>query len=674
MVVEPMTRLAAEWLVLGGILFAGLSGVPGLFANRTGRFGERIALLFLGVGSASGILGAISALLSTEDRGALVLHGPLPGADPRLSIDAISAMFLIQIFAVSLLGAIYGLGYWSQAEHPESGRKLRLFYGIVTAGMALVVSARNAVAFLWGWEVMALAAFLLITTEDGNQEVRAAGYVYLVATRIGTLCLFAMFALLYRAHGTWDLDGPIAARSGAGTAIFLLGLAGFGLKAGLMPLHVWLPGAHANAPSHVSALMSGVLIKIGIYGLVRFTALAAAPPLWWGVVLLALGVASGVLGVAFAIGQHDLKRLLAYHSVENIGIICIGLGLALIARALGRPELAVLGLAGALLHVWNHGLFKALLFLAAGSVLHATGTRDIDQLGGLAKSMPRTALAFVIGAVAICGLPPLNGFISELFIYLGLLRLTGADAGGVSLGGAFAAAALALIGALALACFVKALGATFLGEPRSETARRAHEAPGSMLAPMAALALACAFIGVGSPLVAPLLDRAARTWAPELATALAPAASLAPLLTVTALCGVFALAVLLLAAWLVARTRRVPASTGETKVGTWDCGYAAPTARMQYTSSSFAHGLVSLYGWALRPKIRRPSLGGLFAGAASFSSHIPDVVLDRLLVPAAHTTGRGLGWFRWLQRGSVHAYLTYILATLVWLLLWQRGR
>jgi len=674
MVVEPVSLPSPEWFMLCGIVLAGLSGVPGLFVDRMNRFGERSALLLLGTGSLSGVLGAAYALSPTRLRSALVLPGPLAGADLRLSIDAISAMFLIQIFAVSLLGAIYGLGYWSQSEHPESGRKLRLFYGIVTAGMALVVSARNAVAFLWGWEVMALAAFLLITTEDRDSEVRAAGYVYLVATRIGTLCLFAMFALLYRAHGTWDLDGPIAARSGAGTAIFLLGLAGFGLKAGLIPLHVWLPGAHANAPSHVSALMSGVLIKIGIYGLVRLTALTAAPPLWWGVVLLALGVASGVLGVAFAIGQHDLKRLLAYHSVENIGIICMGIGLALIARALGRPELAVLGLAGALLHVWNHGLFKALLFLAAGSVLHTAGTRDIDQLGGLAKAMPRTALAFVIGAVAICGLPPLNGFISELFIYLGLFRLTGIDAGGVSIGAAFAAAGLALIGALALACFVKALGATFLGQPRSLAARRAREAPGSMLAPMAVLALACAFIGIGSPLVAPVLDRAARCWAPEFATTLAPVTSLAPLLIVTALCGVLVLALLALATWLVARTRPTSRGVAEPRIGTWDCGYAAPSPRMQYTSSSFAQGLVSLYGWALRPKVHRPSLGGPFAGEASFSSHVPDVVLDRLLVPAARTTGRGLGWFRWLQRGSVHAYLIYILATLVWLMLWQRGR
>jgi hydrogenase-4 component B len=674
-----MSGDVAEWLVAAGAALAAVSGVPGLAASRQSPRGERAAVALLSAGSLAGLAGAVAALTAAADHVGLTLRGPLPGARVYLKVDAISALFLIQIFAISLLGAIYGLRYWKQAEHADNGRKLRVFYGLVTAGMAVLVCARDAITFLWGWEVMALAAFLLITTEEGDTEARAAGYVYLVATRIGTLCLFAMFAVMFRVLGTWDLDVPLDAKlaSGpAGTAIFLLGLAGFGLKAGLMPLHVWLPGAHANAPSHVSALMSGVLIKMGIYGLVRLTSLVPAPPPWWGGVLLGLGLASGVLGVAFAIGQHDAKRLLAYHSVENIGIICMGLGLALLARASGRPELVTLGLAGALLHVWNHGLFKSLLFLAVGSVVHATGTREMDRLGGLGKAMPRTALAFLIGAVAICGLPPLNGFISELFIYLGLFGLTGAGAGVLSLAAAFSAAGLALIGALALACFVKAYGAMFLGEPRSAAARRGHEAPASMTGPMAALALACAFIGVGSPLVAPVLDTTARIWAPDLAPSFAAVSVLAPLMTITAVSGVFLAALISSSLWLATRIRRSPAAagTGGGEPGTWDCGYAAPSARMQYTSSSFAQGLVALYGWALRPKLHRPMIQGPFPETGSFSSHVPDVVLDRLLVPAARGTGRGLGWFRWVQRGSVHAYLIYILATLVWLLLWQRGR
>jgi hydrogenase-4 component B len=325
-----------------------------------------------------------------------------------------------------------------------------------------------------------------------------------------------------------------------------------------------------------------------------------------------------------------------------------------------------LGLGGALLHVWNHGLFKALLFLAAGSVVHATGTRAIDRLGGLWSRMPRTGMAFLIGAVAICGLPPLNGFISELLIYLGLLRTASFD-GPASLwiSSALCAAALAMIGALALACFVKVFGAVFLGQARSELATRAHEAGASMTWPMGVLALGCGFIGLGSPLVAPVLDRAARAWAPDLA--LSRTAALAPLSVVT-FAGLALVAALLMAGgWLVLRTR-VHGSAG-----TWDCGYAAPTARMQYTSSSFAQMLVEMFGWALRPRVHRPGPLQPFPGSQGFASHVPDTVLDELLMPAGHAVGHGLRWFRWVQRGSVHAYLVYILATLVALLVWQGG-
>src|SRR5581483_4284440 len=324
--------------------------------------------------------------------------------------------------------------------------------------------AENSIVFLLGWEVMALAAFFMVTTEDHDPQVCAAGWLYLAATHCATLALFAVFALLRHLNGSFALKTPEGAVAPEmATAILLLALVGFGVKAGVMPLHVWLPSAHAMAPSHVSALMSGVLIKMGIYGLMRVTSFFPHPPLWWGSLILILGAISGVLGVAFAIGQHDIKRLLAYHSIENIGIIVMGLGLAVFGRSLQHPEWVVLGLSGALLHVWNHSLFKALLFMSAGSVIHATHTREIDHLGGLARVMPRTALAFMIGAVAICGLPPLNGFVSELFIYLGLLRtaLANLDARTWA-AAALAVPALALIGALACACFVKVYAAVFL--------------------------------------------------------------------------------------------------------------------------------------------------------------------------------------------------------------------
>ena len=448
----------------------GIVASSGLVAAITGwrtRLGDRTFAALMMLGSTCGLWAGLRAITGL---GTGVWSRPwqVPGGELEVGVDALSGMFLVQIFLIGALGAIYGLGYWRAEEHPRTAGKLRLFYGLMVAGMALLVVAKNSILFLMGWEIMALSAFLTITTEDRDPVVREVGFVYLVATRVGTLFVFATFAVLRWLTGSFSLSiAGLPGGAPAATAVFLLGLLGFGLKAGLMPLHVWLPGAHANAPSHVSALMSGVLIKMGIYGLVRTCSLFDAIPLWWGLLLFSLGMVSAVLGVLFAIGQHDLKRLLAYHSVENIGIIAIGLGLALIGRATQHPGLIALGLAGALLHVWNHGLFKALLFLSAGSVIHATGTREIDVLGGLGRGMPRTSLAFLVGAVAICGLPPLNGFVSELFIYIGMLRAGSLDMGTVGIAAAFGVPVLALVGALAALCFAKVFAIVFLGEPRS---------------------------------------------------------------------------------------------------------------------------------------------------------------------------------------------------------------
>jgi hydrogenase-4 component B len=435
------------------------------------------------------------------------------------------------------------------------------------------------------------------------------------------------------------------------------------MKAGIMPLHVWLPGAHANAPSHISAIMSGVLLKTGIYGLVRITSLFAHPPLWWGWLMLGLGTTSAVLGVAFAIGQHDLKRLLAYHSVENIGIICMGLGIALLGRSLGRVDLVLLGLAGALLHTWNHSLFKALLFLAAGSVVHATGTREIDELGGLSRKLPWTSLAFILGAAAICGLPPLNGFVSELFVYLGLLHETTSPGGRLWLTGAFAAPALALVGALAVACFVKVVGAVFLGEPRTDKAQAAHECGAAMKLPMGILAGLCIFIGAGAPLVAPVLDRAVTSWAPEQARL--ALSSLAPLGWVSGAALALIAATFALALLLRSRLRAAPT------VGTWDCGYLRPGASMQYTASSFADMLVGFFAFVLRPRTHSPRLAAVFPKGEGFHSHVPETVLDVLVVPSTRWVARGFQWMRWVQRGDVHRYLLYILVTLIFFFLWR---
>jgi hydrogenase-4 component B len=658
-IVESLDRLMTDWLIIAGVILAAVSGIPGLWEDRKGGTGERTATVLMVTGALCGIVGAVLAL--ARPSAGIDLGWPVPGGRFSTRVDGISALFVVQIFLIAALGSVYGLGYWKQSEHTRDGRKLRLFYGLMTAGMALLVCARNTMLFMAGWEIMALAAYLTLASQDDQQTVREIGYVYMVATRLATLCLFAMFAVLFAATGSFDfaINGPIS--SGAATAILLLAIVGFGLKAGVMPMHVWLPGAHANAPSHVSALMSGVLIKMGIYGLMRVFSLFPHPPLWWGQLVLVFGGVSGVLGVAFAISQHDFKRLLAYHSVENIGIICMGLGVALLGRSLGNGTLVALGLGGAMLHVWNHGLFKGLLFLSAGSVLHATHTREIDELGGLAKRMPWTALGFLVGAVAICGLPPLNGFISELLVYLGLFRSAALPQGTLWLTGALGAPALALIGALALACFVKVHGAMFLGEPRSDHTAHAAESNRFILAPMAVLAGLCFLVGLLPWVVAPILDRAVVAWAPELANTDQRLVVLAPLGWVSFLGGLLLVALLVAVALVRGNLRAKPAN----KVGTWDCGYVAPGPTMQYSSSSFAQTLVGLFSWALRPKVSKPDTRGLFPPPEAFTSQVADVVLDSILIPAAQLGSRAVHWFRWVQRGSMQAYLLYILIALI---------
>jgi hydrogenase-4 component B len=660
-------------LLLGGVVLTAFSGLVGLPFARQSLWGQWLTTALAVVGSTCGLCGALSAChkpLTDVFRG----PSPIPGVDFVLAVDALSAMFVAPVFLISLLGSIYGLGYWKQSEHIENGRKLRLFYGLLVASLAVLMLARNSVTFLFGWEIMAVCAFFLVSTEDHDAEVRAAGWLYLAASHAATLSLFAMFALLYGVTGSFDLV-PLAAASlspQAATTIFLLALAGFGLKAGIMPLHFWLPSAHAMAPSHVSALMSGVLIKAGIYGLVRMTSLLPEPPLWWGGLLLALGVVSAVLGVAFALGQHDLKRLLAYHSIENIGIIVIGLGLAVLGRTMHREIWIVLGLAGCLLHVWNHALFKSLLFLSAGSVIHARHTREIDYLGGLAKEMPWTAACFLIGAAAICGLPPLNGFVSEFLIYSGLFHTLRIGNGEGLPAAAFAVPALALMGALAVACFVKVFGVVFLGSSRKTYSHSARESPATMLGPMLVLAGCCAAIGLAPMLVTPALDHATAVWSyqpptPDSMEAIAPISlgSAAPLSQIS-------LAALLLSGMLALGAGMLRWRMGTMPIGrteTWGCGYAAPTPRMQYTASSFAQFLVDLFAWALRPTAHRPQLTALFPATARFVSHVPEVVLDRVILPVSYTLARLVDWVRVVQQGSVQVYLLYILAVLVLLLL-----
>ncbi len=652
-------------MIVTAAVVVGLSGLPACLLPGRPATGQRLATALMVGGSLLGLVG-VGAGLRPGASISLQLPWFLPWGQFAVAVDALGAVFLLPVFVVPALGAIYGLGYWPAADHPDNRRQLGLFYGLLAGAMALVVVARDGVLLLIVWEVMALAAYFAATVEEDNPEVRRAGWVYLVATHVGTLALIAMFALWRLGTGSFALTPAAALSPGVGGALFGLALLGFGFKAGLMPLHVWLPGAHANAPSHVSAVMSGVMLKMGIYGMVRMTALLPHPQLWWGGVLLGVGAFTGVVGIAYAIGQHDLKRLLAYSSIENIGIIAMGLGLALLGRCQGRLDWVLLGLGGALLHLWNHSLFKALLFFNAGAIIHATHTREMDRLGGLAKTMPRTTALFVVGAAAICALPPLNGFAGEWLLYVGLFRTLGMDGGAGLPAAALAAVALSLIGALAVACFVKLLGGVFLGSRRETGTAAAHDPGASMLAPMVVLAVGCVGLGLLPAVAAPLLEQATRTWMGLPPAAALSLAGLAPLGWVTVVGAVLLLVVVLL--WLVAKL--LPRAKAVARAGTWDCGYAWPTARMQYTNSSFGQSLVKLFAVVLWPRHRWPGMGGLFPGPTSFRRLLPDAILDRLVLPLFAVAARCLPWIRVLQQGQTHFYVLYILIILIFLLVW----
>ncbi len=646
------------------------TGTLAVVFSRQRRTASWLAALGTMLGA---VMAAVPAAGVLIDRATLNFSRPwsVPFGEFALRMDALSAWFVLVIVLVSALAAVYGVQYLASTAPDRSLGPSWCFFNLLVASMVLVVVASNALLFLVAWEVMALASFFLVTFEDEKEAVREAGWVYLVATHLGTAFLLAFFLMTARETGTMDFarwaDAGIQSPQRAGV-LFLLALVGFGSKAGFMPLHVWLPEAHPAAPSHVSALMSGVMIKTGIYGLLRALTFLGAPPVWWGWTLVGVGLTSGIFGVVFALAQHDLKRLLAYHSVENIGIIALGLGIGLVGTSLHLPALMVLGFGGGLLHVLNHALFKSLLFFCAGSVLHATGTRDIEHLGGLLKKMPWTGATFVVGSAAICALPPFNGFVSELLIYLGAFHggqgpKSAAFAGWLVIGG------LGLIGGLAAACFTKAFGIVFLGEPRSEHVTHAHECGAVMRWPMVLLAAACLAVGLGAPIVLHGVAPAIGTL-----TGLTPSEVSAPLdqagdwLRPVAMVALILIGLTLGLTWL---RRILLAGRGVRTAGTWDCGYGRPTARMQYTASSFAQPLTSLFAPLLRTAAHEHAPDGLFPAKAAFASHTADVFEERFYAPVFHAVKAGLGRLRWLQQGTVQLDVFYIAMALLALLIWK---
>ncbi len=584
------------------------------------------------------------------------------GESMHLRLDGVSALFLALLAVVGVAGAAYSREYWEERAHPVSAAAGRCWWSALLLCMGLVLLCANGLHFLIAWELFALCGYFLITLDGQRREVRAAGWLYLVASHTGTLALFAFFSLLTARTGSWDL-GPMRERAEL-APLFWLALFGFGVKAGLFPLHIWLPSAHANAPSHVSAILSGVAIKMGIYGIVRFSGWLPAPPAA-GWVVATVGVGSAVLGVAFALGQHDLKRLLAYHSVENIGIILIGVGFAMVAAAHGQAVWGALALAGGLLHVWNHGLFKSLLFLGAGSVLHTTGTREMSRLGGLWRAMPWTASLFALGAVAISGLPPLNGFVSEWLVYLGMFDAVN-QPGATVVAAIPAIMLLAVTGALALACFVKVCGVVFLGAPRSPAAEHAHDCGPWMRGSMLVLAAGCVAIGFAPIIFWTALHHAVVAWQGTWTDVPAPES----LMTLSLLQMALAAAALAGAAWLWRRAHR----GGWARAGTWDCGYAAPTARMQYTAGSFAGIITEWFAWILRPERHEHRPEETLPQRAAWQEHTPETVLERIIQPCARVVIWVSAGARRLQHGRTHAYILYLIVglaalaiiTLVW--------
>jgi len=658
-------------MILAAAAAMALSGLPACFLPRRSRAAQVVATAIMVAGGALGLSALALSWIRGEGAASLSLEWTLPWGSFSVGLDPLGAVFLALVFVVPPLGSIYGLEYWRQDERPRSGRKLELSYGLLAGAMALVVVARDGLLFLMAWELMALAGFFAATAADDGRALRKGGWIYMIAAHIGALCLFAMFSIWRAETGSFALAPAPLVGASAQAALFVLALVGFGFKAGFVPLHFWLPDAHAGAPSHVSAVMSGVMLKMGIYGILRMSSLLPDCPAWQGGTLIAVGALSGIAGIVFAIGQKDVKRVLAYSSVENLGIIAMGVGLGLVGRSLGRPDLVALGLGGALLHAWNHGLFKPLLFMGAGAVMHATGTRDMERLGGLAKRTPQLAALFLLGSVAICALPPLGGFASELLLYLGFFRGLAPGVGAVSAGGdpaavaAIAAAALAMIGALAVACFVRLYSTVFLGESRTEAGSRAHESGRAMLLPMALLAAACVAIGVAPAIALPAVERAAATWLSSSAplVELPPLAGLAP---ISLACGVgAALAAALGVAYLASRIARKAARK---RPGTWDCGYVAPTSRMQYTASSFGESLVSLFAGFLRPRAKAPVARSYFPVKASSEVALPDAALGRLAVPASKALDRVLPRLRAFQTGSIQSYLLYIVVMTIALL------
>ncbi len=618
----------------------------------------------------------------------------------NLLFDPLSLFFLFVIFIISLPSAIYSLGYFSPKANPcLSGRqapaaekdkysrgKLTLLWFLFVAfvaSMALVVTAANLLIFLAAWEIMSLISYFLVVFETGQEKSIQAGLIYIVMTHIGTAFLIAAFLLMYQHCHSFDIlvikNACQAMPAQLKNIIFILLLVGFGTKAGIVPLHIWLPYAHPQAPSHISSLMSGVMIKTAIYGLIRFVIFTlGVNSSWWGMLILVLAVISCLVGVIYALMEHDIKRLLAYHSVENIGIILLGVGLSMFFIARNMPYLAIFSLIAGLYHLVNHAIFKGLLFLCAGSVYKATGTRDMEKLGGLIKKMPQTAFYFLIGSMGISALPPLNGFVSEWLTLQAFFLGASSVIGGAKLFLGICAGMLALTGGLAAACFVKAFGITFLAEPRSRRAEEAREVSFSMKAGMLFLSFLTVIFGLAAGWIVALLAKVASastgieigsmifslnifTLSPQTAKGVYLSTPLLALVLIVL--GMAGFGVYMLFG------RRKPVI-----YKTWDCGYYKLSSRNEYTATAFSKPFRIAFSFFLMPYRKTEKIRGSFYHVKSFvyETHTTPVFKKYIYAPLVALVFKSARFMRRIQPGSIHLYLAYIFAALLLLIIFMQ--
>jgi len=617
--------------------------------------------------------------VSMQSEASLVLPLGLPWLGAHLRLDALARVFLALVDLGGAGACLYAIGY---GRHEAAPLRVLPFVPAFLAGMNLVVLAADAYTFLFAWELMSLASWALVVSDHRSAEAVRAGFVYLVMATFSALMLLLAFGMLAAPHGSYAFaqmrgGGPGAWRAGL---VLALALVGAGSKAGLVPLHAWLPLAHPAAPSHVSALMSGVMTKVAVYAFIRIAFDLLGVSSWWSaVVVLALGGLTAVLGVLYALMQHDLKRLLAYHTVENIGIIFIGLGLAMAFRANGFAAGAALALTAALFHVFNHMLFKSLLFFGAGAVLTATGERDMEHLGGLIHRMRLSSVAFLIGCAAISALPPLNGFVSEWLTFQAILLRPDLPQWGLKVMIPADGALLALAAALAAACFVKVFGVSFLGRPRTSAAARAVEVDRWSLVAMLGFAALCLLAGIFPGVMIDALAPAVQ----QLVGGRLPVQSGLPWLSVVPIAdsrssydGLVVLGFIIVSASLAAVAVHELASRAVRRSRAWDCGYPGLGPTTQYTAASYSQPIRRVFGTIVfrsHETVEMPPPGDLAPARITKTMH--DLAWEVFYAPTAAAVGRVAEYLNRFQFLTIRRYLGFVFIALVTLLLaltiWQ---